>query len=158
MPFVIYYCVYRKIEKMQTEIIYRSIGVIKTPYKRIADMPIQPKGAQGIEGIVELIEEFTPGLIDLEGFSHIILLYHFHMVKGYNLSVVPFMDNKPHGIFATRAPVRSNSIGISIVKLKKVEDNQVYFEGADMLNDTPLIDIKPYFPKYDSLNNASGAG
>lgn len=78
------------------------------------------------------------------------------MVKGYNLSVVPFMDDKPHGIFATRAPVRPNSIGISIVKLNKVVGNQVYFEGADMLNDTPLIDIKPYFPKYDSLNNASG--
>ncbi len=141
---------------MKTEIVYQPIGTIKTPFKKVADMPIQPQGANGAEGIIVLEKEFTPGLMDLNGFSHIILLYHFHLVKGYKLYVVPFMDDKPHGIFATRAPTRPNSIGISIVKLTKVEGNKVYFEGADMINGTPLIDLKPYFPKYDAQHNVNG--
>ncbi|MFA9388928.1 MAG: tRNA (N6-threonylcarbamoyladenosine(37)-N6)-methyltransferase TrmO [Prolixibacteraceae bacterium] len=139
---------------MNTEIKYKSIGMIHTSFVATNGMPIQPHGAKETEGIVELDIELLPGLIDVEGFSHLILLYHFHQVKGHKLSVVPFMDKQPHGIFATRSPVRPNPIGISIVKLKRVEENLIYFEGADMLNGTPLIDIKPFFVKYDNRPDA----
>jgi tRNA-Thr(GGU) m(6)t(6)A37 methyltransferase TsaA len=138
---------------MHTEITYQAIGVIKTSFKKISEMPIQPQGANGEDGVIELNPEFAAGLMDLDGFSHLILLYHFHLVKGYKLYVVPFMDDKPHGIFATRAPTRPNSIGISIVKLQKIEGNLIYFEGADMIDGTPLLDIKPFFPKYDNQQN-----
>ncbi|HEY9123577.1 MAG TPA: tRNA (N6-threonylcarbamoyladenosine(37)-N6)-methyltransferase TrmO [Bacteroidales bacterium] len=141
---------------METDIIYKPIGFIKTPFEKAAEMPVQPQGATGIEGVIELNAEYVAGLSDLDGFSHLILLYHFHRVKGYKLHVVPFMDDKPHGIFATRSPVRPNPIGISIVKLCKVEDNRVFFEGADMINGSPLVDIKPFFPKYDNQQNVRG--
>ncbi len=135
---------------MNKEITYQPIGYIKTPFDSISNMPIQPCGAKGVEGVIELKLEYEAGLIDLEGFSHIILLYHFHLIKGHKLYVVPFMDDKPHGIFATRAPSRPNAIGISTVKLIKIENNLLYIEGADMVNGTPLLDIKPFFPKYDN--------
>jgi tRNA (adenine37-N6)-methyltransferase len=138
---------------MDQIITYKSIGIIKTPYNAIDDMPIQPVGAQEVEGVIELDKEFIPGLMDIEGFSHLILIYHFHLVTKSSLSVIPFMDNKPHGIFATRAPVRPNSIGISTVKLLRVENNMLHIAGVDMVNDTPLLDIKPFFPKYDNRNN-----
>jgi tRNA-Thr(GGU) m(6)t(6)A37 methyltransferase TsaA len=138
---------------MQTEIIYRPIGFVKTPFQEVSEMPIQPQGADGKEGIIELNTEFAAGLMDLEGFSHLILLYHFHLVKGYKLYVVPFMDDKPHGIFATRAPTRPNTIGISVVKLRKIENNLLYIEGVDMIDGTPLLDIKPFYPKYDNQQN-----
>jgi len=138
---------------MQPEIIYKSIGIIKTPFENIAAMPVQPRGAEGVEGIVELNPELVPGLADLEGFSHLILLYHFHLIAGPRLSIIPFMDDKPHGIFATRAPTRPNAIGISVVKLLKIENNLLFIEGVDMVNGTPLLDIKPFFPKYDNHFN-----
>ena len=136
------------------EIIYESIGTIHTPFEATSGMPIQPHGAQGTEGMIELNPELITGLVDIEGFSHLILVYHFHQVKGYKLSVLPFMDTVAHGIFATRAPVRPNPIGMSVVKFIKVEDNHLYFEGADMLDGTPLIDIKPFFVKYDNRPDA----
>ena len=135
---------------MQPEITYNPIGVINTPFTKTVEMPIQPCGADGAEGIIELNPELTPGLVDLEGFSHLILLYHFHLVGGYKLSVIPFMDDQPHGIFATRAPVRPNAIGISVVKLRKIENNLLFIGGVDMVDGTPLLDIKPFFPKYDN--------
>lgn len=138
---------------MNSDIIFQPIGFIQTPFKSVSDMPIQPCGAKGVEGVIELKSDFVAGLIDLEGFSHIILLYHFHLIKGHKLYVVPFMDDKPHGIFATRAPARPNAIGISTVKLLKIEDNRLYIEGVDMVDGTPLIDIKPFFPKYDNQND-----
>jgi len=135
---------------MIPEITYKPIGIIKTPFTTVSDMPIQPSGAQNIQGTIELNSDLTAGLIDIEGFSHLILLYHFHLIKSYKLYVIPFMDNKPHGIFATRAPIRPNPIGISIVKLLKVEDNILYIEDVDMINESPLLDIKPFFPNYDN--------
>lgn len=135
---------------MNTDIIYRPIGVISTPFTDISNMPIQPHGAGDTEGVIELDPEFSAGLADIEGFSHLTLLYHFHLVKGYKLYIVPFMDDKPHGIFATRSPTRPNTIGISTVKLTRVEGDKIYFEGADMVSGSPLIDIKPFFPKYDN--------
>ena len=135
---------------MRQQINYQSIGFIKTPFDNISDMPIQPCGAEGVEGIIEIDPDISAGLIDLEGFSHLILIYHFHLVKGCKLYVVPFMDKKPHGIFATRAPTCPNAIGISIVKLKKIDNNMLYIEGVDMVNGTPLLDIKPFFITYDN--------
>ena len=133
-----------------TTITYKPIGYIRTPFLKIAEMPVQPNGALGIYGVIDLNEELVPGLADLDGFSHLILLYHLHLVKESKLTVVPFMDDKPHGIFATRAPARQNPIGISTVKLQKIEGNLIYIEGVDMVDNTPLLDIKPFFPKYDN--------
>jgi len=131
-------------------IILEPIGVIHSPHINIEGMPVQPTGAVGFEGTVEIDEKYAEGLKDLEGFSHIILIYQFHKVQGYVLQLVPFMDTKPHGVFATRAPKRPNKIGFSIVPLKKIEKNILYFEQADMLDGTPVIDIKPFYPKYDN--------
>jgi tRNA (adenine37-N6)-methyltransferase len=131
-------------------IIYNSIGIIKTPYTSIGGMPIQPYAAKGVCGTIELNMKYVDGLQDLDGFQYIILLYHFHKVVDSKLKVIPFMDEKPHGIFATRAPVRPNPIGISVVHLVKIEKNILFIEDVDMLNDTPLLDIKPYVPKLDN--------
>jgi len=110
---------------METAITYNPIGIIRTPFTKISDMPVQSKGAKKIYGVIEILPEFISGLQDLDGFSHLILIYHFHLVKEYRLSVIPFMDDKPHGIFATRAPLRPNAIGMSIVKLQKLENNLI---------------------------------
>jgi tRNA-Thr(GGU) m(6)t(6)A37 methyltransferase TsaA len=131
------------------EISYRPIGVIHSPSTDIEGMPIQPTGASGIQGIVEVFPEFAEGLKDLEGFSHIILLYHFHQVQEAKLVVTPFMDPQPRGVFATRAPKRPNPIGLSIVKLLSIEQNVLLIENVDILDGTPLLDIKPYVPEFD---------
>ena len=131
------------------EISYRPIGVIHSPFTDIEGMPIQPTGAFGIKGAIEVFPEFAEGLKDLEGFSHIILLYHFHRVQGAKLVVTPFMDSRPHGVFATRAPKRPNPIGLSIVKLLDIEQNTLHIENVDILDGTPLLDIKPYVPEFD---------
>lgn len=139
---------------MNEEIIYKPIGYIRTPFKTIDKMPIQPCGAMQAKGTIALDPELVPGLVDISGFSHLILIYHFHLVKGHRLYVVPFMDDQPHGIFATRAPLRPNPIGMSIVKLVKVENNLLHIEGVDMVDGTPLLDIKPFFTKYDNRSDA----
>jgi len=131
------------------EISYRPIGVIHSPFTDIGGMPIQPTGAAGILGTVEVFTEFTAGLKDLDGFSHIILLYHFHRVQEVKLVVTPFMDSQPHGVFATRAPKRPNPIGLSIVRLLGIEQNVLHIENVDVLDGTPLLDIKPYVPEFD---------
>ncbi len=129
---------------------YTPIGTIRTPFTKPEDMPIQPAGAKGISGTVEVFETFAAGLKDLDGFSHIILLYFFHQSSGYQLKIVPFLDTKPHGVFATRAPKRPNPIGLSIVKLKRVDGRILYIENIDVLDNTPLLDIKPYVPEFDA--------
>ncbi len=116
-------------------------------------MPIQPTGATGIEGTVEVLKEYQAGLADLDGFSHIILLYHFHRSMGFNLSVVPYMDTEQRGLFSTRAPKRPNPIGLSIVQLNRVEDNILHIRNIDVLDGTPLLDIKPYIPEFDAQRN-----
>ena len=112
-------------------------------------MPIQPTGAKGIQGTVEILPEFQAGLNDLEGFSHIILLYHLHRSEGFKLTVTPFLDDQPRGLFATRAPKRPNSIGLSVVKLVRQEENILHIENVDILDGTPLLDIKPYIPVFE---------
>ena len=131
---------------------YRPIGVIHSPFKDVRGTPIQPKAAEGARGVVEVYPEYAEGLKDLEGFSHVILLYHFHLVKGYKLLVKPYMDDELRGVFATRAPARPNPIGISVVKLSKIEGNLLHVENLDVVDGTPLLDIKPYVPEFDSFN------
>jgi len=123
--------------------------MIHSPYTEPAGMPVQPAGAAGVRGTVLVDEQFRGGLRDLSGFSRIILIYAFHRSQGYNLEVTPFLDTVPHGIFATRAPCRPNSIGISIVQLISIIDGELVIEGVDVLDGTPLLDIKPYVPKFD---------
>jgi tRNA-Thr(GGU) m(6)t(6)A37 methyltransferase TsaA len=131
------------------EIKYKPIGIIHSPFRDIAGMPIQPSGAEGIEGTIELREELIEGLKDLSGFSHIILIYHFHKSQGHALSVKPFLDDNLRGVFATRAPRRPNPIGISIVELLKTEGNLLSIKNVDVIDGTPLLDIKPYVPEFD---------
>ena len=124
-----------------------SIGTIYTTFEKIEGMPIQPTGAKGIKGTIVIKEKYIDGLKDLEHFSHINILYILHKIEDYLLEVKPFMDNKTHGIFATRSPKRPNRIGSSVVKIDKIEGNTIYISNVDILNGTPLIDIKPYVPQ-----------
>jgi tRNA-Thr(GGU) m(6)t(6)A37 methyltransferase TsaA len=128
----------------------KPIGVIHTPFTELGGMPIQPAGAAGVRGTVEVFEEYRAGLKDLDGFSHIVLLYVFHQSEGYELQVVPFMDTEPRGLFATRAPKRPNPIGLSVVQLDRIEGGILQVRNTDMLDGTPLLDIKPYVPEFDS--------
>jgi len=133
---------------------YTPIGVIHSPFSDIAGMPIQPNGARGIRGTIEIRTEFITGLKDLEEFSHVILLYRFHRCSGYSLEVKPFLDSRLHGIFATRAPKRPNAIGLSIVRLIGIRGYTLEIEDVDILDGTPLLDIKPYIPAFDSYCEA----
>jgi len=112
-------------------------------------MPIQPSGALSVPGTVEVSAQYRQGLKDLEGFSHIILLYHFHKAPESELIVTPFMDTEPRGVFATRAPTRPNPIGLSAVRLLGIEGRVLDVENVDVLDGTPLLDIKPYVPEFD---------
>ena len=131
------------------DIKYKPIGVIHSPYKEPKGTPIQPVGAEGIHGAVEVFPEYAKGLKDIDGFSHIILIYHFHLSKGISLEAKPFMDNETHGVFAMRGSSRPNPIGISVVRLVKVEDNVLHIQDVDIVDGTPLLDIKPYVPEFD---------
>ena len=128
---------------------YQPIGTIHSPFEGIEKVPIQPAAASGIRGTVEVFAEFAAGLQDVLGFSHIILLYHFHRVTQVRLTVVPFLDEEPRGVFATRAPSRPNPIGLSIVRLLGIEGNLLHVENVDVVDGTPLLDIKPYVPAFD---------
>jgi tRNA-Thr(GGU) m(6)t(6)A37 methyltransferase TsaA len=128
---------------------YKPIGIIHSPYQSLSGMPIQPAGAEGVAGTVEIDAQYREGIKDLSGFSHIILIYHFHMAKSPSLLIRPYMDDEPHGIFATRYPDRPNPIGISVVRLVKVEECVLHIEDVDILDGTPLLDIKPYVPEFD---------
>ncbi|HNS17830.1 MAG TPA: tRNA (N6-threonylcarbamoyladenosine(37)-N6)-methyltransferase TrmO [Bacteroidales bacterium] len=135
------------------KIIYQPIGIIYTPYETLTGMPIQPSSAPGVIGTIELYPEFTAGIKDLDGFSHLILLYHFHMSRGYKLEVTPFLDDQLRGLFATRAPNRPNSIGLSVVELISIHNNILHIANVDILNGTPLLDIKPYIPAFELIKN-----
>ncbi len=129
---------------------FEPIGIIHSSFTEPEDMPIQPAGAAGVKGTVEVFEDFHPGIKDLDGFSHIILLYHFHRSHSFKLQVVPFMDSELRGLFATRAPRRPNPIGLSVVQLDKIEDGVLHIQNVDILDGTPLLDIKPYVPEFDA--------
>jgi tRNA-Thr(GGU) m(6)t(6)A37 methyltransferase TsaA len=131
------------------EIRYKPIGVIHSPFKEPKGTPIQPAGAKGINGAVEIFPEYAEGLKDIEGFSHIILLYHFHLSKGSTLIAKPYMANEAHGVFAMRGPSRPNPIGMSVVRVVKVEGNMLHIQDVDIVDGTPVLDIKPYVPEFD---------
>ena len=131
-------------------IIFRPIGVIRSPHTKPEETPVQPAYARGIAGRVEVLPAYEEGLRDLEGFSHIYLLYHLHKSKGVRLTVKPFLEDVPHGVFATRAPVRPNAIGMSLVRLVRREGRVLFIEDVDVLDGTPLLDIKPFVTRFET--------
>jgi tRNA (adenine37-N6)-methyltransferase len=128
---------------------YNAIGYFNTPFKTIKGMPIQPSGAIGVRGSITILPEYLEGLVDLEGFSRVFVLYHLHEISGHELTVMPFLDTEYHGIFATRSPKRPNPVGLSVMALLGVEGNTLLLENVDVLDATPVIDIKPYVPDFD---------
>lgn len=116
-------------------------------------MPIQPSSENSAPGYLEIYPEFVEGLQDLDGFSHIYLIYHLHKVSQAKLTVIPFLDVEPHGVFATRAPSRPNPIGLSLVELVRVDANRVYLNRVDVLDGTPLLDLKPFIPAFEGGEN-----
>lgn len=135
------------------EIIYKPIGVIHSPFHNMEDMPIQPSSESSGLGAVEIYAEFVDGLKDLSGFSHIYLLYHLHKMRQSRMLVTPFLDTESHGIFATRAPSRPNPIGMSLVKIVSIKDNSIHVDHVDILDGTPLLDIKPYIPEFENVHD-----
>lgn len=117
-------------------------------------MPIQAVAARGVAGRVELAPEYSGGLRDVEGFSHLILVHHLHLSRSFAPTVTPFLDNEPRGVFATRSPRRPNPIGLSTVRLVRVEGHTLYVEDVDVVDGTPLLDIKPYVPQFDDREGA----
>lgn len=132
---------------MHDAIAMHPIGIIHTPHQQRQGAPIQPFGAAEVNGHVVVFEEYLAGLKDLDGFSHITLIYVFDRSDEFELEVVPFLDSEYRGVFATRAPRRPNPIGLSTVRLDRIEGNIVHFYGSDMLDGTPLLDIKPCTPE-----------
>ena len=128
---------------------YQPIGIVRSPHRTASGTPIQPSRAKGVEGTIELEDEYVEALSDLDGFSHIIVICHLHKTSAFKLKVVPYLDTELRGLFATRAPRRPNPIGLSVVRLIGIEDNRLLIEDLDILDGTPLLDIKPYVPEFD---------
>lgn len=135
------------------DILFKPIGIIHSPFKEPQGMPIQPSGAEGVKGTIVLDQHYTEGLADLDSFSHIILIYHLHLSKDFKLKVTPFLDDTKRGLFATRAPRRPNQIGLSVVKLVSIEGNAINIENLDIIDGTPLLDIKPYIPEFENADH-----
>ncbi len=135
-------------------ITYFPIGIVHSPFRFPEGTPIQAAAAKDIQARIEIFSEYSNGLKDLEGFSHIIVLFHLHIVKFKSLHVVPFLDTEVHGIFATRSPARPNPIGFSIVELEKIENDILFVKGIDMLDGSPVLDLKPYIPQFDIFETA----
>lgn len=133
-----------------SNIISKPIGTIHSPFAQPQGAPIQPPAAANVPGTVVIFPEYQEGLQDLDGFSHLFLIYHFHLSNPYNLKVKPFLDDRPRGVFATRAPARPNPIGLSVVRLEKVEGNTLFVLDVDVVDGTPLLDIKPYVSAFDT--------
>jgi tRNA-Thr(GGU) m(6)t(6)A37 methyltransferase TsaA len=134
---------------------FQPIGIIHSPFSRVEQTPVQPYRSR-VAGRVELLPEYEPGLRDVEGFSHIILLYFFHQAEpGYELEVTPLLDVVRRGLFATRYPRRPNPIGLSVVRLERREGRVLHVDGIDVLDGTPLLDVKPYVPPFDAYPEAT---
>jgi len=138
------------------QITYVPIGVIRSEHREAEATPIQPVYARGCPGRAEIRPEYAEGLKDLGGFSHLILLYHFHRAGEPLLTVVPFTDDAPRGVFSTRHPQRPNAIGLSVVRLVRIEGSVLHLQDVDILDGTPLLDIKPYVPRFDGVESAQG--
>jgi len=134
---------------------YRAIGTVRSPFLQAAGTPIQPSRAAAAEGSLELEPEYWSGLQDLDGFSHLVLVAHLHRTGPAQLQVVPFLDTRAHGIFATRAPARPNPIAVSVLRILRVEPGRVQVAELDLLDGTPILDIKPYVPEFDARPDAS---
>ena len=135
---------------MIESVTFNTIGIIHTPFSEIQGTPISSRAGSGVKGTIEILEKYTAGLKDISGFSHLNVIYYMHRVQKEGLVGIPFMDDKPHGVFAMRSPLRPNHIGISVVKLLAVRGNILDIEDLDILDGTPLLDIKPYLPEMDS--------
>jgi tRNA (adenine37-N6)-methyltransferase len=136
-------------------ITFRPIGVIRSPFTTTEGMPIQAASAGGVRGTIELDPSLADGLLDLAGFSHVTLVYHLHEVVAPQLVVTPFLDTARHGIFATRSPARPNPIGVSTVRLVRISGTTLEIEDVDVLDGTPLLDLKPYVPAFDDRAGAA---
>jgi tRNA-Thr(GGU) m(6)t(6)A37 methyltransferase TsaA len=132
-------------------IVYAPVGVVHSPLKEAYGAPIQSIAAHNVEGVIEVFPQYAEGLRDIEGFSHLILVYHFHLSEESSLIVRPYLDDGTHGVFATRAPARPNPIGISVVRLVRVDGTRLHVTGVDILDGTPVLDIKPYVPQFDAI-------
>lgn len=131
------------------QITSRPIGYIRSPFADTVGMPIQTAGAPDTRASLEVLSEFVPGLRDIGGFEFLIFITHLHRVTAERLEVVPFLDDTSHGVFATRAPARPNRLGLSIVQLLSVDGAVLHFAGNDMVDGTPVLDVKPYVPAFD---------
>jgi tRNA-Thr(GGU) m(6)t(6)A37 methyltransferase TsaA len=140
---------------MNMDILFHPIGIIHSPFTEPEGTPIQPRFADGVAGHVEVFEEYEAGLADLEGFSHVHLIYHFHRSSGYSMRVIPYMDDSERGLFATRSPRRPNPIGLSVVRLERVEGRLLHVADLDVIDGTPLLDIKPFNPSVDHRGASS---
>ena len=142
---------------MGKSVSFKYIGYISTPFEKTNGIPIQTRYSN-TEGRINLLPEYSEGLLDLEGFSHVILIYHFHKVVETKLRVKPYLEDEIHGIFATRAPIRPNPVGLSVVELLEVNQIECLLKvrGVDMINNTPLIDIKPFIPHFDNREATEG--
>ena len=132
---------------------YQPIGIIHSPFKENVGVPRQAVGASDINGTIEIFDEFSAGLKDLDGFSHIVVIFHLHMVKRPSLKAYPPWDGREHGVFATRSPYRPNPIGVSVVSLESVDKNILHISGIDMADGSPVLDIKPYVPDLNPTKN-----
>ncbi len=136
-------------------VLFSPVGVVHSPHKELYGMPVQPPSAAGIAGEIEIFPEFAEGLLDIEGFSRIMVFYHLHRSAGPLLSAIPFLDTVPHGVFASRIPRRPNPLGFSVVRLLSRDRNILKIADVDILDGTPVLDIKPYVPEFDSYPNES---
>jgi len=138
----------------------KQIATVCSPFCDLEGMPVQPNGAKEAYATIEFKEEYAEGLKDLDGFSHVYLIYYFHKVKEPKLSVIPFNDmtHTPRGVFSTRTPMHPNGLGLSVVELVKVEGNIVTIKGVDILDGTPLLDIKPYIENFDKVEGVVNSG
>jgi len=134
------------------EIVFQPIGIVHTPFNAFDIIPKQPAAAEGVEGYIEIFPDYLEGIKDLAGFSHIVLLFNFHLSREIKLSVIPFNGVKERGVFSTRSPERPNKIGFSIVRLTSIEGNMLKIRNIDAIDGTPLIDIKPFIPEMDCFD------
>ncbi len=140
---------------MDKTIVLQPIGVIHSPYTEAKGTPIQGILGNETEAWIELVDRYVDGLKDLEGFSHAILLYHFHLSDREEIVGKPYLENREHGVFAMRIPHRPNHIGLSVVRIKRIEGNKLHFSEVDVLDGTPVLDIKPYVKQFDSRADAT---
>ena len=135
------------------QITLNPIGIIHSPYNEINEIPIQGRFKDDVEAWLELKDKFVKGLKDLDKFSHCLLVYYFHKSDKEKIEGKPFLEDDKHGIFAIRSPHRPNHIGLSVVKISRIRENKLYFSEVDMIDGTPLLDIKPYVKYFDSREN-----